>query len=481
MTSLSEPALALGAMAVVIAVVTLLLARSRRKHVRRGRELAAAMKTADSRAQAAAALAQSAEERRQAAETRTKDAETREAEFRDEVRHLISARLPALALHLISSHHPVPGPLHENRAGSEGAELVDSVLDHVSGTVLKERRRVDAAARAALRGTSQDSQALSYRLQTEIEALQHEFSAPRSLTNRLLAADHLNEQNLRLIQRTAIVCGAWPGHVRKDTYVAEIVSGASSRLRGFDRIKIISRLRASDIGVVGRAAEPVAVACAELMANALEHSRDDLVVDVSLIQTENGSVCITVDDAGKGMTAEAVARGARLISAERQEVMLTELGDPPSQGFAAIGRLVTDYGFQVSIDNPSPYGGVRAVVSIPPNLLTSIDEKAEPPSAMAPLSAVAPQVHKRPTPAEPADSPTRTPTPTPTPTAAAAAPELPQRRRRASATSATESTAPTSTAPTHRPLDPERVRDVWSEFQEGLDSGRTGTDSEETL
>ncbi|MFF3752544.1 sensor histidine kinase [Streptomyces sp. NPDC002018] len=472
MTSLSEPALALGALAFALAVVALLLARSRRTHMRRGKALAADKQAADSRATAATVLSQSAESRVRNAESRREDAENREAEFREEVRHLTTARLPALALNLISSHHPVPGPLRENHAESEGAELLDSLLEQVSGIVLKERRRVDAAARAALRGTSQDSQALSYRLQTEIEALQHEFSAPRSLTNRLLAADHLNEQNLRLIQRTAIVCGAWPGHVRKDTYVAEIVSGASSRLRGFDRIKISSRLRVAGVGIVGRAAEPVAVACAELMANALEHSRDDLAVDVSLIQTENGTVCITIDDAGKGMTAEALARGVRLTSAEQPDVMLTELGDPPSQGFAAIGRLVADYGFRVSIDNPSPYGGVRAVVSIPPNLLTSIDEEAEPPSAMAPLPALAPKVHKRPSLAAEDDAPARTPAPT----GSAAASQLPQRRRRASAVTASQSADATP-----RDLDPERVRDKWSDFQEGFNSARTGTDPKETL
>ncbi|MFE4372549.1 ATP-binding protein [Streptomyces sp. NPDC056835] len=451
-------------MTVVITVVALLLVRSRRKHVRRGRELDTAVKSAESRAQ-------SAEERRQTAESRMKEIEARESQFRDEVGHLASVRLPALALNLISSHHPVPGPLHASQAGSEGAELLEALLAQVSGIVLKERRRVDAAARAALRGTSQDSQALSYRMQTELETLQNEFSAPRSLTSRLLGVDHLNEQILRLSQRAAIVSGAWPGQVRKDTYVAELVSGASSRLHGFERIKIVSRLRASDIGIVGRAAEPVAVACAELMANALEASRDDLEVDVSLIQTGSGSVCITIEDAGKGMTAEALARGMRLISAEQQEVMLTELGNPPSQGFAAIGRLVADHGFHVSIDNPSPYGGVRAVVSIPPNLLTSIDEEAVPPSAMAPLPALAPTVRPRPTPAASGDLPTRT-----APPSDAAASQLPQRRRRGSAT-----TTGQSTTPTRRALDPERVRDVWSDFQEGLSSGRTGTDSEETL
>ncbi|MGW8575068.1 ATP-binding protein [Streptomyces niveus] len=465
MTSPSEPALALGAVTVVMAVVALLLALSRRKQVRRCREMDAALK--------------SAEARKRYAESRTQDLEAHEERFRAEVGHLVSARLPALALNLISSHHPVPGLLQEKAAGPEDAELLDSVLTRVSEIVLKERRRVDAAARAALRGASQDSQALSYRLQSELDGLQREFTGSRHLTHRMLAADHLNEQNLRLIQRTAIVCGAWPGHVRKDTYVAEIVTGASSRLRGFDRIKINSRI-ATNVGIVGRAAEPIAVACAELMANALEHSRDDLAVDVSLIQTGNGNVSITVDDAGKGMTAEAAARGVRLVSADSQDVMLTELGDPPSQGFVAIGRLVADYGFHVSVDNPSPYGGVRAVVTIPPNLLASIDEEAEPPSAMAPQPAVAPKAERRPAtvaasvtghgtdPAtEAGDEKPSTPAPD-------GADGLPQRRRRGPA--ATAGLA----APTYRAPDPERSLKAWSEFQDGLDSGRTGSDSEET-
>ncbi|MBA2810071.1 sensor histidine kinase [Streptomyces sp. KM273126] len=484
MTSLSEPELALGAVTAVIAVVALLLALLCRKHVRHGRKMEAALKSSEARvlgmetaAKSAEARVQSAEAGRLGAESRADDAEARAGMFRDEVSHLVSVRLPALALHLISSHHPVPGLLHEDAAEPKDVELLDSVLALVSGIALKERRRVDAAARAALRGASQDSQALSYRLQTELDALQKEFTGSRSLTHKVLTADHLNEQNLRLIQRTAIVCGAWPGHVRKDTYVTEIVTGASSRLRGFERVKINSRLGASDIGIVGRAAEPIAVACTELMANALEHSRDDLAVDVSLVKTGNGSVCITVDDAGKGMTPEAVARGARLISAEQHEVMLTELGDPPSQGFAAIGRLVADHGFHVSIDNPSPYGGVRAVVTIPPNLLTSIDGEAAPPSVMAPLPAMAPRADIRPTPATddaPAadDAATVSRPRTPTPGAAA---DLPQRRRRVHA-------APTGevAAPTHRAPDPERSRDAWSDFQKGLESGQNGTDLEET-
>ncbi|MFE2023179.1 hypothetical protein ACFW9O_34670 [Streptomyces sp. NPDC059499] len=110
------------------------------------------------------------------------------------------------------------------------------------------------------------------------------------------------------------------------------------------------------------------------------------------------------------------------------------------------------------------------MLSIPPNLLTSMNEEAKPPSAMAPLPASAPQVRKRSVPAQPAAS-----EPSRSPAAASAAPELPQRNRRTVAVSATE-----DVAPRYVPQDPRRAQDTWNDFQEGLASGRATTDSEET-
>ena len=433
MTSFSEAAaVVLGATTAVGATATVLLARSR-----------------------AALLAQN--------RTLT-DAGAQEREFREEFEHLVISRLPARALHLISSHHPVPGLLRERLADTGDAKLFDAVLSHLSDSVLKERRRVDAAARAALRGASQDIQALSYRLQTRVDAMQHDYDDPRLLED-LFEVDHLNEQVVRLVQKAAIVCGAWPGHVRQDTYVADVVTGASSRLHGWKRIRINSKLLDTNIGIVGRAAEPIAVACAEVMANALEHSRDDLAVEVALVQTDNGTVSVIVDDAGRGMTEEAKARGARLVSMDGpQDLLLTELGDPPALGFAAIGRLVADHGFQVSVDQLSPYGGVRAVVSVPPHLLTEIDEKAEPQSALAPMPAAPPSASQW-LPAPPAPV-----------TTSDDGSGLPQRRRRTRTAPAPAGSA----VPEARTPDPDKARDTWSQFQLGITTGQAETNTEET-
>jgi len=393
---------------------------------------------------------------------------SKERALHDELRHLLNSRLPARALNLISDHHPVPGLLGNDLTGTEYARLLDDIEGLFVSTVLEERSRIDSAARAALRGACMEIQAKDYQLQTLVETLQRECDDPRTLAD-YFRIDHLNEQIARLVQKAAIVSGAWPGLVRPDTHLPDIVTGAKSRLNGYERIQIHSKLLADNIGVVGHAAEPLAVICAELMANALESSRGDLSVEVTLLQADNGSVCIQVDDAGKGMTAEAATRGTRLVSGKNpQNVLLTELGDPPALGFAAIGQLVADHGFQVSVDQVSVYGGVRAVVSVPPALLTTIDEKAEPLSAMAPLPSAAPRV-----PQPPAAS---------TASASIAGPQdasdLPQRRRR------------TRTAPRPmreaQPPDPDKALADWDAFEQGMASGRaaeattdTGTDTED--
>jgi signal transduction histidine kinase len=388
---------------------------------------------------------------------------SKETMLHAELRHLMETRLPARALNLLSDHYPVPGLLHPGLAGTDFAKLLDAVQDLFASTVLEERGRIDAAARTALRGACTDIQAKAYQLQSLVVSLQGECQDEKTL-NDLFAIDHFNEQIARLVQKAAIVSGGWPGQVRGDTHLPDVVTGAKSRLHGYERIQISSRLLADNVGVVGAAAEPLAVVCTELMANALESSRGDLSVEVTILQTDNGTVSIQIDDAGKGMTAEAAARGSRLVSGKNpQGVLLTELGDPPALGFAAIGQLVADHGFHVSVDQVSSYSGVRAVVSVPPALLTVIDEKAEPLSAMAPLPSAAPVAPRAPTAPE-------TSAPATGPRDGSA---LPQRRRRARRT---RTTAEVHDGPRQeaQPPDPASAYADWDAYERGMAAGHAG-------
>ncbi|MEW2219229.1 ATP-binding protein [Streptomyces sp. NPDC006990] len=426
-----------------------------------------------------------------------------------EVRHLAAARVPDLTAALAHPNVPVRGLLDPGIQGTELDRALTAVLEQVSNAVTKERLRVDGAAQASMRGATTTIQALLYQLQTRLQTMQERYDDP-FVAEDLLAADFLNEQALRRIQSTAIVCGAWPGLTRQNSHLGDIVVGAMSRLSGYERVQVTNQLR-DPVGVVARAVEPGAVVLTELLANALHYSHPELPVAVT-IQQGNRGASVIIDDAGVGMHTEELERAQRMMSGQ-ENTLLTELGDPPKTGFAAVGQLARQYGFTASVE-PSPYGGVRAIVHIPGDpLLTLLDEEEQPMSPMAPVprsnaSAAPPvpsalpghAVPQRPPQAEPAAGTTASAYAQPGPDAAQqAAPadeDLPRRRRRRPVPDVTlgapsdasgqapAGEAPQSTgrhaqppqAPQQPQASPEQSAERWAAFQRGTNSGRAAVD-----
>ncbi|MER6306126.1 ATP-binding protein [Streptomyces sp. NPDC001657] len=403
-----------------------------------------------------------------------------------EIRHLAGTRLPDLTMALAHPHVPVRGLLDARFAGSETDEALTAVLEQVGEAITKERTRVDAAAQSALRGATTTIQALLYRLQTALQEMQHRYDDPE-IAQDLLNADFLNEQALRRVQATGVVCGAWPGLTREDSYLAELVVGAMSRLRGYERVQISNQLR-DPVAVVARAVEPIAITVTELLANALHHSHRELPVTITLQQGNRGASVI-IDDYGVGMHDDEIKAAMELLAGDG-DLLLTQLGDPPRSGFAAAGQLVRQYGFGVHVE-PSPYGGVRAVVYIPGDpLLTVLDESAQPMSVMAPLPHRSGMTERSssalPTGATPSSAASSAGQPAPAPAAPAApavhasydAPategELPRRRRRKPASEA-EQAPRTEPIP---PRSPEETGSRWAALQRGTESGRAAAQSE---
>ncbi|WP_405665944.1 ATP-binding protein [Streptomyces sp. NBC_01166] len=423
-------------------------------------------------------------------ERQSKAADARTLALTEEIRQLARNRIPAAATALSHRSAPVPG-LRE-AAGIEGdaARLLTEAVQAARTAVLEERRRVDAAARSAMRGTSAKIQSLLNQSQHLLHELQHEYDDPR-----ILQLDFRNELALRRTQATAVLCDAWPGLARQNSSLVEVVLGAQSRVAGYERIKVANHLRQERLALVARAAEPLAIALAELLANATAYSHPDTEVPVTVQQTAGRGALILVDDAGIGMDDDALKRARALLSGP-SEVLLTELGDPPQTGFAVVGRLVARYGFSCHIES-SPYGGMRAMLRIPAHLLTVIDDDrtlsvlapkpvharaegvTESPLPTGPAEPVAPAAPAEPEPApaapvEPAASVPAEPAET-APAAGEAAPPagLPTRRRRSRRTAAPE--APTARQqPAEKPVlrTPEQAGAAWTALQEGTLSGR---------
>ncbi|MGW7574000.1 ATP-binding protein [Streptomyces sp. NPDC054765] len=411
-----------------------------------------------------------------------------------EIRHLAGTRLPDLAMALAHPHVRERGLQDARFAGSETDQALNAVLEQAGEAITKERTRVDAAAQSTLRGATTTIQALLYQLQSALQEMQHRYDDP-ALAQGLLNADFLNEQALRRIQVTGVVCGAWPGLTREDSYLAELVVGASSRLRGYERVTISNQLR-DPVAVVARAVEPIAITITELLANALHHSHRELPVTVTLQQGNRGASVI-IDDYGVGMHDDEIKAAMELLAGD-DDLLLTQLGDPPRSGFAAAGRLVRQYGYGVHVE-PSPYGGVRAVVHIPGDpLLTVLDESAQPMSVMAPLphrsavpdrsASVLSAGGTAPSPAA-GEAPAAATAPGPRhgdrldaalsaePAAEPAAPtegELPRRRRRKPVSELDESASHAESVP---PLSPEETGTRWAALQQGTESGRAAAQS----
>ncbi|WP_405906090.1 MULTISPECIES: sensor histidine kinase [unclassified Streptomyces] len=287
----------------------------------------------------------------------------------EELRHVVAVRLPALADSPQQSG-PATRLLDVRLADTDFAKCLDSVLERFSGAVEHAQARADQSAKAALKASMRSIQALANEQQVSISEMQDRHDHPDVLRD-LLEIDHTNAQFGRRAQAIAVLCGSWPGRQRATSALIEVVRGATSRIRDYRRIRVIGQV---DIAVESRAVEPVVLAIAELLDNAARHSQPNTTVEVNVQSVHNGA-CVVIDDAGVGMDGQATEDAAELLSG-RHAVDVTRLDDPPQFGFAVIGVLAARYGFSVSVDTRSPYGGVRAVVFVPAALLTHVDTAA---------------------------------------------------------------------------------------------------------
>ncbi|GAA1896743.1 ATP-binding protein [Streptantibioticus ferralitis] len=346
----------------------------------------------------------------------------------EEIRHLATVRLPALMES--GPHQPAgaPGLLHGHLAGSEYAISLKTVSDLFSRSAQAAQARADQSAKAALKASMRTLQGLANEQQLSISEMQDRHDNADVLQD-LLAIDHTNSQFGRRAQAIAVLCGSWPGRQRSASSLVDVVRGATSRIRDYRRVQVHAQV---DIAIVSRAVEPVVLTVAELLDNAARHSQPNTTVQVNIQPAHNGTA-IVIDDAGVGLIEQEIRRATELLSGAGQTVDITRLGDPPQFGFAAIGVLAARYGFSVSVDTRSPYGGVRAVVFLPSALLTRAhDEGPDSVRARPPARHAAPPRPSGPVATEHVapDDASRTPSADPTPVYASTAGGLPKRRRR---------------------------------------------------
>jgi two-component sensor histidine kinase len=258
-----------------------------------------------------------------------------------------------------------------------GLEKRNTALEHTFSQAVQESQgRAEEATRTALKTAMRTLQSLANEQQVAISGLQRKYGDQQILQD-LLEVDHMNSQFGRRAQSIAVLCEGWLGRHRSVASVYDVARSAKGRVRHYTRIEIRSQ---TSFAVISQAVEPVSLALAELLDNATSYSAPETTIDIN-IRTVPKGVCVIIDDAGVGMNEEEKNRAGELLSTPVSGV--TGLGNPPQFGFAVIGVLAARYGFSVSVDTSSPYGGVRAVVLLPQELLTGMPES--PDSGVAPV------------------------------------------------------------------------------------------------
>ncbi|MER5360867.1 ATP-binding protein [Streptomyces sp. NPDC002785] len=352
--------------------------------------------------------------------------------------------------------------LHVNHTG---------LLHRQAAELAEVRKDAEEETKAVLKAAVRTLQGLADEQQVVIENAQKKHGDDPSMLADLMAIDHANSQFGRRAQGIAVLCGGWLGRRETVASVFDVARSAQGRIRQFDRVRVNGQVNFS---VVSKAVEPVAVVLAELLANATNYSAPGAPVEIN-IQAVPMGVCLIIDDAGLGMGQEEKDRAAALL-APQAAISVSSLGIPPQFGFAVSGVLAARYGFKVSVDSVSPYGGVRAVVLLPDELLTG--DAPAPPAPLAAPGGHHADVSPLPRRQAPAPQPTPLfppaahPAPAPQPTGSfTTAGGLPKRRRK----------SPVSVVPSTEPgpvRSNEETASRLGAFQRGTRSGRDTTTME---
>lgn len=324
-------------------------------------------------------------------EERTRAAEGRAAALAAEIAHLARVRMPAMVDTAARGHRgvTVPGPQDEALAGTEVEEHHRAVLDLCAEAVAVTRESIGLAARASVRDLVDEAQTYLVRSQMAVIEEMNKVPEATAFQQGLMNIDHPLTRSVHTLQRLRILAGSWPGLQRADCTFAEIVESARGRIDPYLRVHYTHEPISGGVWVEGRVVEPVTIALTELLANATSYSDGKVLVEVQ--QTQTGW-CVLVDDSGLNMSPQQRAEAERLLS--RHTVLdVTTVPDTLSLGFPVIGRLTAAYGFRVDVGSTSPYGGVRAVLHVPNELLgsgpTPEEEAAERRTARAALGVPA--------------------------------------------------------------------------------------------
>ncbi|WP_371502207.1 ATP-binding protein [Kitasatospora sp. NBC_00374] len=255
---------------------------------------------------------------------------------------------------------------HEGAVTPEFQAARQAVLRSVLEAVDAEEGLRESAQRAFV-NIARRVQAIVHRQAQDLREMEDRHGNSPAVFDDLLQLDHGNALVGRLADSIAVLGGARPGRQwSRPVPLYSVLRGAVSRILDYQRVELHP---VSEVAVVGPAVEPLIHALAELLDNATRYSPPQTRVHLTAVEVQTG-IAVEIEDGGLSLSEEGRARAERMLKEAQAGIDLNDLGETPRLGLAVVGRLAQAYGFQVSL-RPSAYGGVRAVLIVPQDLITT--------------------------------------------------------------------------------------------------------------
>jgi HAMP domain-containing protein len=254
-----------------------------------------------------------------------------------------------------------------------------------------------ATEQAALRKSIADmflnlarrSQNLIDRQLELIDQLERNEADPDVLEN-LFKLDHLATRMRRNAEDLIVLSGAEPPRRwSQPVPLVDVVRAALAEVEDYQRVEL---LPIDDIGVAGHAVSDVVHLLAELIENATSFSPPGTKVQVAGQPVSNGYV-LEIEDRGLGMSdEELVEANERLANPPLIDFALSRM-----LGLFVVGRLAQRYGIRVQLRH-SWYGGVTALVLLPPSITIRSQVSESPATTEGRLPELAPPPNRFPAP-----------------------------------------------------------------------------------
>ncbi|MFE2426752.1 ATP-binding protein [Streptomyces sp. NPDC059373] len=240
--------------------------------------------------------------------------------------------------------------------------VLRSVLEAVSA-----EEDIRESSQRAFVNVARRVQAIANQQASDLRKMEDRHGGSPAVFGDLLKLDHGTALIGRLADSISVLGGARPGRQwSKVVALFSVMRGAMSRITDYQRVDLH---KIAQVGIVGPGVEPLIHALAEVLDNATRYSPPQTRVHVSAVEVQTG-IAIEIEDGGVGLSPDARDRAEQAIAEAQAGIDLKDLGETPRLGFAVVGRLCRAYGFQISLRS-SAYGGVRAVLIVPSELITT--------------------------------------------------------------------------------------------------------------